>query len=92
VRVAGRELDDPGAGNAAPRVFSSPNFDPTQSWFSCCLRLDDLGGFYAALVEAGVPEMTQGVPRIQPPQQEPSGRAMGALVDPDGSLLRLIQN
>jgi catechol 2,3-dioxygenase-like lactoylglutathione lyase family enzyme len=79
-------------GTLLLEFFPHPTLDPTQSWFSCCLRLDDLGGFYAALVEAGVPEMTQGVPRIQPPQQEPSGRAMGALVDPDGSLLRLIQN
>lgn len=26
-----------------------PELDPLTSWFSCCLRLDDLAGFYAGV-------------------------------------------
>jgi hypothetical protein len=71
--------------------FPHPDLKPSTSWFSCCLRLDDLDGFYASCKAAGVPEATSGQPRIQPPRNEGEMR-IGALIDPDGSLIRLIQN
>ena len=79
-------------GSLILEFFPHPDLDPAASWFSCCLRLDDLATFYAALVAAGVPDTRQGWPRIHPPRQQGWGGTMAALVDPDGTLLRLIQN
>ena len=72
--------------------FHHHGLDPLTSWFSCCLRLDDLDGFYAACKAAGVEEGTKGQPRLHPPRTEEWGGRAGALIDPDGTLLRLIQN
>jgi catechol 2,3-dioxygenase-like lactoylglutathione lyase family enzyme len=72
--------------------FPHPTLDPETSWFSCCLRLDDLHGFYAICLAAGLEGSAQGAPRLHPPRLEASGLTMAALIDPDGTLLRLIQN
>ncbi|MCC6497560.1 MAG: bleomycin resistance protein [Propionibacteriaceae bacterium] len=72
--------------------FPYPNLDPATSSFGACLRLDDLDTFYSECQRAGIPETTVGWPRIEPPRQEASGLRIGALLDPDGSLLRLIHN
>lgn len=72
--------------------FPHPELDPETSWFSCCFRLDDLSSFYTVCQAAGIPERHSGAPRIQPPKQEYSGLTIGALIDPDGTLIRLIQN
>jgi catechol 2,3-dioxygenase-like lactoylglutathione lyase family enzyme len=72
--------------------FSHPDLKPSESWFSCCLRLDDLPAFYRSCLEAGVPEKASGQPRLQPPRKEDGGLTIAALVDPDGTLVRLIQN
>jgi hypothetical protein len=46
-----------------------------------------------AQVEAsGVPDARFGIPRYHPPAQEDSGLTIAYLIDPDGTLLRLIQN
>lgn len=79
-------------GSITLEFFRHPDLNPSESWFSCCLRLDDLAAFYGACVEAGVPETCWGHPRVQPPRQEESGLTIAALIDPDGTLLRLIQN
>lgn len=76
----------------ALEFFPHPGLDPAASWFSCCLRLDDLDGFFAVCKAAGLPETRIGQPRLHPPALEASGLRIGALIDPDGSLLRLIQN
>ena len=73
-----------------PLMSISP--DPLTSNFSCCLRLDDLDGFYAACQAAGLPETCWGHPRLHAPKIEDSGLRIGALIDPDGTLVRLIQN
>lgn len=72
--------------------FPHPELDPLTSWFSCCLRLDDLDDFYAQCKTAGVPEAGRGHPRLHPPQPDEWGGTLAALVDPDGTLIRLIQN
>ncbi len=79
-------------GGLMLEFFPHPGLDPAQSWFSCCLRLDDLAGFYRECLEAGLPETRRGYPRLHPPQKEESGLTMAALIDLDGTLLRLIQN
>ena len=79
-------------GHLMLEFFPHPELDPAESWFSACLRLDDLAGFYALCGESGLAETCHGFPRIQPPRREESGLLIAALIDPDGSLLRLIQN
>jgi catechol 2,3-dioxygenase-like lactoylglutathione lyase family enzyme len=72
--------------------FPYPDLDPLQSSFGCCLCLDDLDAFYGACKAAGLPETNAGQPRLHPPRLEPWGGRVGFMVDPDGTLLRLIQN
>lgn len=72
--------------------FPYPDLDPASSSFSCCLRLDDLDGLYQTCVDAGIPEQHMGWPRLHPPKVEHSGLTIAYLVDPDGTLVRLVQN
>jgi catechol 2,3-dioxygenase-like lactoylglutathione lyase family enzyme len=79
-------------GELVLEFFHHASLQPEQSWFSCCLRLDDLDEFVAKCQSAGIPVTTQGWPRLHLPKQEAWGGHMGALIDIDGTLLRLIQN
>ncbi len=79
-------------GDLTLEFFPFPDLDPLSSSFSCCLRLDNLDAFYTACVAAGVPEHRCGQPRLHPPRRESSGKTIAYLVDPDGTLVRLIQN
>jgi catechol 2,3-dioxygenase-like lactoylglutathione lyase family enzyme len=79
-------------GTVVLELFPDPGMDPASTAASCCLRLDDVDEMYAACVAAGLPQATAGWPRIHPPQVEESGLRIGALVDADGNLLRLVQN
>ncbi len=56
------------------------------------MRLDDLDAMVLAVQEAGIPVASCGAPRLHLPQIEHSGLTIAYLVDPDGTLLRLIQN
>ena len=71
--------------------FLHPELDPLTSSFGCCLRLDNLDSFYANCRQAGIPESSKGQPRLNPPRTESWGR-LAFLIDPDGTLVRLIQN
>lgn len=79
-------------GAVTLEFFPFPDLDPASSSFGCCLRLDDVDELCAVALSAGVPDTTRGWPRIHPPRLEDSGLRIGYLVDPDGTLLRLIQN
>ncbi|MBC7310762.1 MAG: hypothetical protein GXY39_00440 [Actinomycetales bacterium] len=72
--------------------FLAPGVDPATSAYGACLRLDDVDAFYAVIQAAGIEETDHGAPRSHSPRLEPSGLRIGALIDPDGNLLRLIQN
>jgi len=79
-------------GSLTLEFFPYPDLDPSMTSFSCCLRLDDLDSFVTACVAAEVPDAQTGWPRLHPPKLEDSGLRLAYLIDPDGSLLRLIQN
>jgi catechol 2,3-dioxygenase-like lactoylglutathione lyase family enzyme len=79
-------------GAVTLEFFPYPDLDPYQSSFSCCLRLDDLPAMMAQVKASGVPDARLGIPRYHPPQVEDSGLTIAYLIDPDGTLLRLIQN
>ena len=71
--------------------FPHPELDPATSWFSCCLRLDDVQSFVDSVLKAGVPRATMGWPRVHLPNRESWGGWVGAIIDIDGTLLRLVQ-
>jgi len=79
-------------GSLELEFFVHLTLDPLSSWFSCCLRLDELSGFYKLCKSTGIPEKKSGYPRLHPPEEQDQGLRMGALIDLDGTLLRLIQN
>jgi catechol 2,3-dioxygenase-like lactoylglutathione lyase family enzyme len=79
-------------GHLTLEFFPFPDLDPAASNFSCCLRVDDLDALYAACVDAGIEDKRQGWPRLHPPALDASGLTIAYLIDPDGTLLRLIQN
>ena len=79
-------------GTLMLEFFRDPGMDPASTAASCCLRVDDVDGLYATCVAAGLPQTRLGWPRLHPPQVEDSGMRIGALVDGDGNLLRLVQN
>lgn len=68
------------------------NQDPRQSAFSACLRVGDLDELYASFRIAGLSDSCTDIPRLTPPEGEAGGFRMFALVDPDGSLIRCIEN
>ncbi|MGB3472964.1 MAG: bleomycin resistance protein [Erythrobacter sp.] len=72
--------------------FPYPDLDPYQSSFSCCIRLDDLGAMITQLNASDVPCRDRELPRYSLPRREASGITIAYMVDPDGSLIRLIQN
>ncbi|MDV3257496.1 MAG: hypothetical protein LOX97_06880 [Sphingomonas sp.] len=76
----------------ALEFFPHAELDPLRNYSSCCLRLDDLASFYEQALASGVPETPSGFPRLKPPAREASGLTIAYLVDPDGSLIRMIQN
>jgi catechol 2,3-dioxygenase-like lactoylglutathione lyase family enzyme len=79
-------------GAVALEFFSHPNLNPAESNFSCCLRLDNMAALYTACKDAGVPEQCWGWPRLHPTTEEDSGLTIAYMIDPDGTLLRLLQN
>lgn len=79
-------------GDVTLEFFPYPDLDPYNSSFSCCLRLDDLAAMMRKVEASGVPDARRGIPRYRPPQREDSGLTIAYLIDPDGTLLRLIQN
>ncbi|MBC6982525.1 bleomycin resistance protein [Caulobacter sp. 17J80-11] len=79
-------------GELTLEFFPHPDLDPATSSFSCCLRVDDVQALFEQILAAGVPEATVGWPRAHRPTREAWGGTVGALIDPNGTLLRLVQN
>jgi hypothetical protein len=72
--------------------FPWPDLDPAQNNHSCCIRLDDLDAMVTQCRKAGIADAREGIPRLVSPQKDISGLTIAYLVDPDGNLLRLVQN
>jgi catechol 2,3-dioxygenase-like lactoylglutathione lyase family enzyme len=79
-------------GTLTLEFFPYPDLVPGESSFSCCLRLDDLDAFHSTARETGLPDTCWGWPRLGEPRMEESGIRIAYMVDPNGSLIRLIQN
>jgi hypothetical protein len=72
--------------------FPHPDCDPYSSWFSACMRVDDLDALHAEFRKAGLPGDPRSIPRLTAPQKRPGIPRTFALVDLDGSLWRCLQN
>ena len=79
-------------GDLQLEFFPHADLDPSGNWFSCCLRVSDLDALYTAFHAAGVAETGRGHPSLQPITRQPWGQRMATLLDPDGTLLRLIED
>ena len=72
--------------------FPHPDVDKWSSWFSACLRVDDLDALFAEWSALGLPRDQTAIPRLTGIIDRPPVPRMFALVDPDGSLIRVLQN
>jgi hypothetical protein len=72
--------------------FPHPGLDPGASWFSACLRVDDPDALLAEWQGAGLPDDPAAIPRLTAFFKPGNAPRMFALVDPDSSLLRVIDN
>ena len=65
--------------------------DPRTTTGGACLRVDDLDSLYADFSEAGrLPRFCRTTPGVLPISE--AGMRMFVLIDPDGNLLRCIDN
>ncbi|MCK0139180.1 bleomycin resistance protein [Aliiroseovarius sp. F47248L] len=73
--------------------FPHPDLDPEESWFSACLRLPDVEPLHNEWSQQGISTDTTAIPRLTA-ITEPTDTAprMFYLVDPDGSLWRVIED
>jgi catechol 2,3-dioxygenase-like lactoylglutathione lyase family enzyme len=78
-------------GDLTIEFFPYPDLDPATSSFGCCFRMHDVKGFFETILSAGVPEKPTGWPRAHRPKREHWGGLVGGLIDPDGTLIRLVQ-
>lgn len=72
--------------------FPHPQLAPKESWFSACLRVDDPDALYAEWQGLGLSADEGAIPRLTGFFKTGDDLRMFALVDPDGSLLRVIDN
>lgn len=72
--------------------FFPHEHNPRESCFSACIRVDDLDALYAEFQRPGIATDCRAMPRLTPPEVLPFGLRIFHLVDPDGSLLRCIDN
>ena len=79
-------------GQAWLEFFPYPDLVPEESLFSCCLRLDDLDSPITQCRAVRSLEKNSGYPWLVEPRGEESGLTIAYLADPDGTLVRLIQN
>ncbi|MEQ8411452.1 MAG: bleomycin resistance protein [Erythrobacter sp.] len=82
----------PKGSRAVLEFFPHPDLVPEESWFSCCIRLDDLAAMVTLLEASDVPRAGRGIPRFHAPKTEASGLTIAYMVDKDGTLIRLIEN
>ncbi|MCA0961532.1 bleomycin resistance protein [Salipiger bermudensis] len=79
-----------GFGDTQVEFFPHPALDPRESWFSACLRCDDLEALHARFSQAGLPVDATSVPRLSGIIEQEGAPCMFALVDEDGSLWRVM--
>ena len=72
--------------------FPWPDLDPFQSSASACVRVNDLDTLKAEWDQSGLSRDPRAIPRLTGVVKTPGVPRMFALVDLDGSLLRVLEN
>jgi len=72
--------------------FPHADIDPCASGFSACIRLDDIDAAHVEWAALGLPADRTAIPRLTGIFKLPDAPRMFALVDEDGSLLRVLDN
>ena len=72
--------------------FAHAEIDKWSSWFSACIRVDDADGLLAEWRKLGLASDPGHIPRLTGFFKPGAAPRMLALVDEDGSLLRVIDN
>jgi len=76
-------------GSLEIHFFLHTELVPTTSAFGCYCRVQDVASIYAAFCQAGLPAV--GIPRLTLLEDKPWGMREFAVIDADGSLLRIGQ-
>jgi catechol 2,3-dioxygenase-like lactoylglutathione lyase family enzyme len=66
---------------------ATPELDPSASNAMCYLHVDDIDGLLDMWREVGLP--VSGIPRLTAAEDKPWGLREAALVDPNGTLVRI---
>ena len=74
-------------GDVELHFFPHAELDPTTSICGCYIRTDEVDMLYEAFARAALP--ATGIPRLTPLAERPWGMREFALIDPNGSLLRI---
>ncbi len=69
-----------------------PDLVPEESWHSACIRVDDLDGLQQTWDALELPDDPMGRPRDMSLIENENGVRFFCVIDPDGSLLRCIDN
>ena len=72
--------------------FFPHDVDPLKSIASCCIRVRDLDRLYDAFSSVGLSDGCWATPRIGAPDEEVPGLRIFYMVDPDGNLIRCLQD
>jgi hypothetical protein len=72
--------------------FPWPDLDPYTSNASACVRVDDLDGLLTIWRSVGLSDNPRHIPRLTGIVKHPDVPRMFALIDPDGALLRVLEN
>jgi len=72
--------------------FPHPGVDKWSSWFSACVRVDEIEALLAEWQEVGLSADPSDIPRLTGLFRPPGAPRMFALVGEDGSLLRVLDN
>lgn len=80
-------------GAAVVEFFPHPKLDARQSWFSACLRAPEIEPLLAEWSALGLSRHPRDIPRLTGIERVGrDGPRLFALVDPDGSLWRVIED
>lgn len=79
-----------GFGATQVEFFPHPDVDRKSSWFSACLRSQDIASLHARFSEVGLSSNADAIPRLTPIFKLENAPRMFALVDEDGSLWRVL--
>ncbi|NTT86017.1 bleomycin resistance protein [Tabrizicola fusiformis] len=72
--------------------FPHPGVDKWSSWFSACIRVDEVEALLAEWQQVGLSDDRTAIPRLTGIFKLQGAPRMFALVDEDGSLLRVLDN